>query len=76
VVGPLQREPEIIHGENIFQKVRRLEVADTPGLANGIEAMRERVGALVKVVVVLGFVDAHSPQGQCWDDSNHAGSYD
>ena len=45
VVGRLQGEPEIVHGENVFEKLGRLEVADAAGLARGIEAMRQGVGA-------------------------------
>ena len=62
MVGRLQREAEIVHGENVFEKFRGLEVADAAGLARGIEFVGQRVGAHVEIVVVLRFVDAHAPQ--------------
>ena len=63
MVGRLQRESEIVHGEDVFEKFRGLEVADAAGLARGIEFVGQRVGAHVEIVVVVfRFVDAHAPQ--------------
>jgi hypothetical protein len=62
MVGRPQREPEIVDRKNVFQKFRRCEVPNAAGLAASIERMRERVGAHIEIVIVLGFVNAHSPQ--------------
>ena len=52
MVRLLQRKAEIVHGEDVFEKLRLLEVADAAGLARGIERVRERVGARVEIVIV------------------------
>src|ERR1700756_5280052 len=62
MIGRLQREAEIVHGENIFQKFGLLEVADAASLARGIEFVRQGVGADVEIVIVLGLVDANTPE--------------
>ena len=61
MIGRLQGETKIVHGENVFEKFRFLEVADTAGLARWVETVRECVGACVEIVVVARFVDAHAP---------------
>jgi len=38
-----------------------LEIADAARLARGIELMRKRIRSGVKVMVVFGLIDAHSP---------------
>jgi hypothetical protein len=53
VIRLQQREPEIVHCENVFQKFRGLEIADSTCLASSVESVRCRVGASVEVVVVL-----------------------
>ena len=58
----LQREAEIVHGENIFQKFGGHGIADAAGLSRGIEAMSHRVRARIEIVVVFRLVDAHAPQ--------------
>ena len=58
----LQRPAEIVHGEDIFQQLGVLQVADASGLARRIELMCQRVGAHVKIVIVLRLVDAHAPE--------------
>ena len=62
MIGRLQREAEVVHGEDVFEQLRVLEVADAAGLARGVELMREGIGARVEVVVVLRLVDAHAPE--------------
>src|SRR5882724_12371790 len=62
VIGRLQGETKIVHGENVFEEFGFLEVADTAGGARGVEAMSEGVGADVEIVVVARFVDAHAPE--------------
>ncbi len=62
VIGRLQRETEIVHGENIFEEFRFLEVADAAGLASRVQLVGQRIGADVEVVIVLRLVDAHAPQ--------------
>ena len=42
MVRRLQRETEIVHGEDVFEKFGLLEVADASGLAGGIELVRQR----------------------------------
>ena len=61
VVRRLQGEAEVVHGENVFEKLRLLEIADAARLARGIELMRKRIRSGVKVMVVFGLIDAHSP---------------
>ena len=62
MVRRLQREAEIVHGEDVFEEFGFLEVADAAGLARRIELVRQRVGARVEIVIVFRFVDAHAPQ--------------
>src|SRR5579864_6212579 len=62
VIRRLQREAEIVHGENIFQEFGFLEIADTARLPGGIELMSQRVRAGIEIVIVARLVDAHSPQ--------------
>jgi hypothetical protein len=52
MIGRLQREAEVVHGEDVFEELGVLEVADAAGLARGVELMGQRVGAGVEVVVV------------------------
>ena len=75
VVGRLQGETEIVHGENVFEEFGFLEVADAAGGAGGVETVSEGVGAYVEIVVVAGFVDARAPQddaGMIPVAANHA----
>ena len=62
MIGRLQRPAEIVHGEDVFQELGLLEIADAAGLARGVELVRHGVGAGVEVVVVERFVDAHAPE--------------
>ena len=62
VIWRLQGEPEIVHGENIFQKFGFLKVANAAGLARGIEPVSHGVGASVEIVIVHRLIDAHAPQ--------------
>ncbi len=71
----LEREAEIVHGEDVFEELGLLEVADAAGLARGIERVSEGVGAGVEVVVVARLVDAHAPEndgGMVPVAANHA----
>ena len=58
----LQREPEVVHGEDVFEQFGIVEIADAAGLARVVERMGQLVGACVEVVIVLRLVDAHAPQ--------------
>src|SRR5215469_16013068 len=62
MIRGLERETEVVHGEDVFEEFRFLEVADSARLAGGIELMRECVGAGVEIVIVARLVDANSPQ--------------
>ena len=62
VIRRLQWESEVVHGKHIFQELRLLGIADPPGLARRIKLMRQGVRPRVKVMIVPGFVDAHTPQ--------------
>src|SRR5437016_5146688 len=66
MVRRLERKAEVVHGEHVFEKLRFLEVADAAGLPRGVELMRGGIGTRVKIVVVLGLVDAHAPQNNRW----------
>ena len=48
----LEREAEVVHGEDVFEELGLLEVADAAGLPRRIELVGQRVGARVEVVVV------------------------
>ncbi len=61
-MGGLQREAEVVHGEDVFEQFGVLEVADAAGLARWVELVGQRVGAGVEVVVVARLVDAHAPE--------------
>ena len=75
MIGRLQWEAEVVHGEDVFEEFGFLEVADAAGRSRGIEAMSEGIGADVKVVVVARFVDTHAPEndaGMIPVAANHA----
>ena len=74
VVRRLQREAEIVHGEDVFEEFGLLEVANAAGLARGIEAVGHGVGARVEVVIVVRLVDANAPQNDRRDGSSRGGS--
>ena len=57
-----QRKAEVVHGEDVFEELGLLEVADAAGLARGVELVGQGVGAGVEVVVVARLVDAHAPE--------------
>jgi len=61
-----KRESEIVHREDIFEKLGIVPVPDAAGLARGIELVRDGVGARVEVVIVLRFVDAYTPENDRW----------
>ena len=61
--GGCKRKAEIVHGEYVFEQFRFVEVANAAGLAGRYRAAwASGVGARIKIVVVLRFVDAHAPQ--------------
>src|SRR5258705_12964201 len=62
VIGRLQGETEIVHGENVCEELGFLEVADAAGGPRGADAMSEGVAADVEIVVVAQFVDADAPE--------------
>jgi hypothetical protein len=62
MIGLLQGEAEIVHGKDVFEKLGFLEVpyaACGPGI---VECMRQCVGLGIEVMVILGLVDAYSPE--------------
>src|SRR5215469_2194323 len=61
MVGWPQRKTEVIHRENVFQQFGLIVVADAARLSRWIELMGQRVGASVKIMIVLGLVDSHAP---------------
>ena len=73
-LGGPQREAEIVHGEDVFEQLGIVEVADAAGLPRIVERVRQRVGARVEIVIVRRFVDAHAPQHDGRDGSSRAGS--
>ena len=62
MIGRLERKAEVIHGEDVFQKLRFLKITNAPGLSCGIEFVGCGVGFDVEVVVIARLVDAHTPQ--------------
>lgn len=62
MVWGLQGPAEVVHGEDVFEELGLLEVADAAGLALLVEGVREGVGAGVEVVVVARLVDADAPE--------------
>lgn len=52
MIGRLQRKAEVIHRENVFQKLSGLEISNAPGLARWVEIVRQGVGVRVEVVIV------------------------
>jgi hypothetical protein len=75
MIGRLQRNAEVVHGENVFEKFGLLEITDAAGLAGGVEGVGEGVGAGVEVMVVARLVDANAPQhdgGMIPVAANHA----
>jgi hypothetical protein len=62
MIRRLEREAEVIHGEDVFQEFRFLEVSNPTGLATGIELMRQCIRAGVEVVIVSGLIDSHPPK--------------
>src|SRR5439155_11130090 len=62
MVGRLQREPEVIHRKHVFEKFGCLKIANAASLPGGIELVRRRVGASVKIMIILRLVDAHAPE--------------
>jgi len=70
-----QRKTEIVHGEDVLQELRFLEVANSARLARGVKLMSQRVRASIEIMVVFGFVDAHTPEddrGMIPVAANHA----
>ena len=53
MVRRLQRESEVVHGENIFQEFRILEVPDASRLPGWVELMGHRIGARIEIMVVF-----------------------
>ena len=75
MTGGFERKAEIVHGEDVFEELGFLKVANAAGLARIVEGMRECIGAGVKVVVVTGLVDANAPEndgGMVPVAANHA----
>ena len=62
MIGRFQRPSKVVHGKNVFQKFRFLEITDAPGLPRGIKLMRQRVRPRIEIVIVAGFIDTHAPQ--------------
>src|SRR5438874_6544903 len=62
MVGRLQREPEVIHRKHVFEEFGFLKIANAASLPGGIELVRRSVGASVKIMIILRFVDAHAPE--------------
>jgi hypothetical protein len=52
MIGLFEREAEVVHRENIFQKLGLLKIPDTPCLARGVKGMSKGVGAGVEAVIV------------------------
>jgi len=47
-----QRKTKIVHGEDVLQEFRFLEITDAARLACRVELMCECVGAHIKIVIV------------------------
>src|SRR3954451_21390889 len=62
MIGGLQRESEIVHGEHVFEELGLLKIANATSLARVIQRVRQRSGARIEIVIVLRFVDADAPQ--------------
>ena len=62
MIWRLEREAEVVHGEDVFEQFGVLEVADAAGLSRGVELVRHGIGAGVEVVIVARLVDAHAPE--------------
>ena len=52
VIGGFEGPAEVVHGEDVFEELGLLEVADAAGLVVAVEGGREGVGAGVEVMVV------------------------
>src|SRR5438445_10499344 len=61
VVRRLQGKTEVVHGEDVFEEFRFLEIADAVRLARGIELMCKLIGARLEVMIILGLLNAYSP---------------
>jgi hypothetical protein len=53
MVRRFQGESEIVHGEDVFQEFRSLEITDAASLAARVEFMGQRVCAHVEIMVVF-----------------------
>ena len=62
MMGRLQGKTKIVHGENVFEEFRLLEVADATSGPGGVEAMSQSVGADVKIVIVARFINTHATE--------------
>ena len=58
----LARMGKVVIGINVLQQFAAGDVAHTASLTAGIQFMRDSVSLLVKIVIILGFVDPHPPQ--------------
>src|SRR5579871_5423696 len=66
MIRRLQRESEIVHRENVFEKFRPLKISDPAGLPRRIELVRHGIGPRVEIMIIERLVDAHSPQHNRW----------
>src|SRR5580704_12870585 len=58
----LEWEPEIVHGEHIFEELGFLEVPYSTSLTSRVKGVSQSIRANVEVVIVFGLVDPHSPK--------------
>src|SRR5712672_3455138 len=62
MIGLFERKPKVIHGENVFEELRLLEVPYPTRLTSRIKQVSQSVRAGVETVIVLRLVDSHSPK--------------
>src|SRR5437879_5345402 len=62
MIGLFERKPEIIHSENVFEELRLLEVPYATRLTSRIQQVGQSIRAGVETVIVLRFIDSHSPK--------------
>ena len=62
MIGGPQGKAEIVHGEDVFQQLGVVAVADAARLARIVERVGHFVGTRVEIVVVRRFVDADTPE--------------
>src|ERR1700736_3162591 len=53
---------KIVHGENVFEELRLLEVPYPTRLTSRVEQVSQSIRAGVETVIVSGLVDSHSPE--------------